>query len=134
LIQVTRIWIAKGRKLQNKPRIQMKQILIGCVVGADQYRWLEYGQSSALRTPLAGLMGFETPFCCEPKAESPPAAAIAKEFRPRADLNRRKAAAACPTGDRRIEDLANSDSANGVLSSLLRCNKGGRTRRAVLDG
>jgi hypothetical protein len=57
--------------------------------------------------PLAGLMGFDAPFCSEAKAESPPAAAIARRFELALDHNRRKATAACPTSV--TESKADSD-------------------------
>jgi hypothetical protein len=50
---------------------------------------------SALRTPLAGPIGIATAFGSE-EDESPPSAAIVKEFRPRADLNRPRRPP-CPT-------------------------------------
>jgi hypothetical protein len=55
---------------------------------ADRHRWLEYVRSPALREPLAGLIGFDSPFRsedkCEEKAYPPPAAAIAKVYRAQA--------------------------------------------------
>jgi hypothetical protein len=52
-----------------------------CVVLADQLRWLEYAAAPALRTHLAGPIGFAAPFCSEQKDESPPPAANFSEFR-----------------------------------------------------
>jgi hypothetical protein len=56
-------------------KIKMKKwIFFSCNSCADGRRWLEYVAASALRTPLAGLMGIETSFCSEAKAEWPPQA------------------------------------------------------------
>jgi hypothetical protein len=49
--------------------------LIGYVVRAGRQRWLVWVNAPALWVPLAGLIGFDAPFCCEAKADSPPAAA-----------------------------------------------------------
>jgi len=56
---------------------------------AELNPWLEFVKGMALRIPLAGLIGIATTFGSE-EEEFPPVAAIAKEFRPRADLNRPK--------------------------------------------
>jgi hypothetical protein len=61
----------------------------------EQSPWLESVKGPALRTPLAGLIGIAASFGSG-EEEFPPSAAIAKEFRPRADLNRPHSPA-CPT-------------------------------------
>jgi hypothetical protein len=61
----------------------------------EQSPWLESVDGPALRTPLAGLIGITTAFGSG-EEEFPPLAAIAREFRPQADLNRPHSPA-CPT-------------------------------------
>ena len=65
----------------------MEQLAYRFDLCAEQSPWLESVDGPALRTHLASLIGIATTFGSE-EDDSPPSAAIASEFRPRADLNR----------------------------------------------
>jgi hypothetical protein len=75
-----------------------KRILIVCVAPDEIRRRLVYVKSRALVVIPAGPIGFGSPFCCEDKAESPPAAAIAKAFRAQARPQPSQGSPPCPTG------------------------------------
>jgi hypothetical protein len=64
-------------------------------LGAEDDPWLESANGRAPGAPLAGPIGIATTFGSE-EDEFPPSAAIAKEFRPRAEVNRPHSPA-CPT-------------------------------------